>query len=99
GLRFEDVARFLPMQASLTIVGALIVWRCPLNRVGWLLSAAGLISSAHLFAGGYAVQGVFGDTPLPRADIAAWVFSWLGAGYAVCLAFIALSFPDGRLRL
>ncbi|OLC52643.1 MAG: hypothetical protein AUH85_16560 [Chloroflexi bacterium 13_1_40CM_4_68_4] len=86
GLRFEDVARFLPMQASLTIVGALIVWRRSRNP------------SAHLFAGGYAVQGVCGDTPLPRADIAAWVFSWLGAGYAVCLAFIALTFPDGQLR-
>src|SRR2546428_6108576 len=88
GLRFEDVARFLPMQASLTIVGALIVWRRSRNRVAWLLSAAPVTSSAHLFAAGYAVHGVFSDTSLPRADIAAWGFSWLWAGYAVCLAVI-----------
>ena len=98
GLRFEDIARFLPMQASLTVVGALIVWRRPRNRVGWLLSAAAVISSAQLFAAGYAVHGVFGDTNLPRADIAAWIFAWLGAGVALCLALVALTFPDGSLH-
>ena len=98
GLRLEDVARFLPMQASLTVVGTLILWRRPENRVGWLLSTAAALSAVQLFAAGYAVHGVFGDTSLPHPEIAAWIFVWLDGSVALGLGLIGLSFPDGRLR-
>jgi hypothetical protein len=98
GLRLEDVARFLPMQTSFTVVGALIVWRRPRNRIGWFLSAGAVLSAAQLFAAGYAVYGVFGDAELPRPEIAAWIFVWLDSSVALALALIGLTFPDGRLR-
>ena len=98
GLRLEDVARFLPMQMSFTVVGALIVWRRPRNRIGWLLSVGAVLSATQLFAAGYAVNGIFGDLALPRPEIAAWIFVWLDASVALALGLIALTFPDGRLR-
>ena len=98
GLRVQDVSRFLAMQVSLTVVGALIVWRRPHNRVGWFLSAAAVLSAAQLFAAGYAVHGVFGDTPLPRPEIAAWIFVWLDGAVALGLGLTALTFPDGRFH-
>lgn len=98
GLRFEDVAVHMLLQASLTLVGALIVWRRPENRIGWFLSAAALLSAALYLSAGYCVYGLFGAAPVPRPDIAAWLFTWLGGGLGLPLALVALSFPDGRLR-
>lgn len=98
GLRVEDVARFVVLQASLTLVGALIVWRRPGNRVGWFLSAAAVCSAVQLFAAGYAVHGILGDAALPRAELAAWSFAWLGVALGLFLGLVVLSFPDGRFH-
>jgi len=99
GLRFEDIAVHLLLQASLTFVGALIVWRRPEHRIGWFLSAAAVVSAVLYLAGGYCVYGLIGHAPLPRPDIAAWVFTWLGGSLGLPMALTVLSFPDGRLRL
>ena len=98
GLRFEDIAVHLILQASLTFVGALIVWRRPENRIGWFLSAAAVISAVLYLVGGYTVYGLIGHAPVPRPDIAAWVFTWLGGSLGLTMALTVLTFPDGRLR-
>jgi hypothetical protein len=99
GMRVEDAAVHLLLQASLTLVGVLVVWRRPGNRVGWLLSAGALLSAAQFLFAGYSVFGLLSDAPPPRADLAAWVYTWSGAWLGLPLALVALSFPDGRIRL
>jgi hypothetical protein len=99
GFRFEDSARFLLMQASLTFVGALLVWRRPQNRIGWLLSAAALLSAGQYVGAGYATYGLLGGGSLPRADIAAWFYTWSGGWLGIPIGLVVLTFPDGRLRL
>jgi hypothetical protein len=98
GLRFEDIAVHLLLQASLTFVGALIVWRRPENRIGWFLSAAAVVSAVLYLVAGYCVYGLIGHAPLPRPEVAAWVFTWLGGSLGLPMALTVLSFPDGRLR-
>jgi hypothetical protein len=99
GFRVEDAARFLFMQVSLTAVGVLIVWRRPENRIGWLLSVATLLSGGQYLGAGYAVYGLLGSATLPRPDIAAWVYTWSGGWLGIAVGIVALSFPDGRLRM
>jgi hypothetical protein len=100
GFRVEDAARFLFMQVSLTAVGVLIVWRRPENRIGWLLSVAALLSGTQYLGAGYAVYGLLGDgATLPRPDIAAWFYTWSGGWLGIAVGIVALSFPDGRLRM
>jgi hypothetical protein len=99
GMRVEDAAVHLLLQASLTLVGVLVVWRRSGNRVGWLLSAAALVSAAQYLFAGYSVYGLLSDARPPRADLAAWVYTWSGALLSPPLALVALSFPDGHIRL
>jgi hypothetical protein len=99
GMRVEDAAVHLLLQASLTLVGVLVVWRRPGNRVGMLLSAGALLSAAQYLFAGYSVYGLLGDAPPPRADLVAWVYTWSGAWLGLPLALVALSFPDGHIRL
>src|SRR5881628_2328807 len=68
GFRLEDAARFLLMQASLTAVGALIVWRRPANRIGWLLSAAALRSAGQSLGPGNATRALLGGGSLSRLE-------------------------------
>lgn len=98
GLRFEDIAVHLLLQASLTFVCALIVWRRPENRIGWFLAAATVLSAVLYLVGGYSVYGLIGHAPWPRPDIAAWMFTWLGGWLSLPMALTVLSFPDGHLR-
>ncbi|HEY6201632.1 MAG TPA: hypothetical protein VI056_01190 [Candidatus Limnocylindria bacterium] len=98
GLRFEDIAVHLLLQASLTSVGALIVWRRTENRIGWFLSAAAVVSAVLYLVSGYTVYGLIGHAPVPRPEIAAWVFTWLGGSLGLLMGLTVLGFPDGRLR-
>ncbi len=98
GLRPEDVARFVPLQISLTAVAALIVWRRPENRIGWFLSLAAIGNALLIFELGYAVYGLLSEPRLPGPLIAAWLFTWGGGALPMGLGLVALSFPDGSLR-
>jgi hypothetical protein len=81
------------------VVGALIVWRQPGNRMGWVFAGIGLVVAV-----GGALQG-YAENVLPDADhlnpltfLAAWVTAWwwfplLG----LMVIFVPLLFPTGRL--
>jgi hypothetical protein len=84
--------------AVFTLVGALIVWRQPSNRVGWLFAAIGLLWVTGDLAGRYSTYAFLTE----RRE---GVFSWLGAWYGEWFWFVFLMltfsllpqlFPTGR---
>jgi hypothetical protein len=84
--------------AVFTLVGALIVWRQPTNRVGWLFAAIGLLWVTGDLAGRYSTYAFLTG----RKE---GVFSWLGAWYGEWFWFVFLMltfsllpqlFPTGR---
>ena len=99
GANLSDALPILPLPLSSAGVGALIGWRRPGNRVGMLLSLLGLITGAQFLAAGYSIFGSFSDHPLPLTDIAAWLFSWLGAAVGLCADLILFGFPERPLDL
>lgn len=94
----SDVLATLPVLAFAT-VGALIAWRQPRNRIGWLLiataSAAILQSLPKLYAG-LAID--FGWSWLPAPLWIYWVgqYGWLVL-VELFLVLLPLYYPDGRL--
>jgi hypothetical protein len=80
-------------------VGALLVYRRPRNRVGWVLFASGMSSAVQVLVEEYAIYGIVGrTTPLPGALIAGWLESWLWlVGVTLIVTYALLLFPDGSL--
>ncbi len=80
-------------------VGALIVWRQPKNRIGWLLIASGfmavLLSLPRLYAG---LALDLGWHSLPGALWAYWfsTFDWVFV-LMLFLVLVPLYYPDGHL--
>ncbi len=68
-------------------VGALVLWRAPGNRLGWVLSLIGLALLASAFAGALADRGLVAGDAIGGA---LW-FGWL-----VLTGLLFLWFPTGR---
>jgi hypothetical protein len=98
GLRAEDAYPFIAIPLSLCTVGAAIAWRHPRNPIGWLLSTGGVFAALVYLAGAYATYGTLGESRLPYADVAAWVFAWGRTGMAIWIPPVVFLFPDGHLR-
>ena len=84
--------------ASFTLVGALIVWKQPANRIGWLFAAVGLLWLTGDFASSYAYYAVvLSDNSPPLATLAAWYgeFFWL-LWLVSMFSLVPLLFPTGR---
>ena len=84
--------------ASFTLVGALIVWKQPANRIGWLFAAVGLLWLTGDFASSYAYYAVvLSDNSPPFATLAAWYgeFFWL-LWLVSMFSLVPLLFPTGR---
>ena len=81
---------------TFSAVGALIVFRRPGHRVGWIFCIAGLLSALTELATSYAVHADRSRPPLPARDLAASVgnVGWVPALGAI--VFLLLLFPDGR---
>ena len=75
-------------------VGALIADRHPDNPIAWLLCASGLSWVLSSFGQEYTAAALRSD--LPAAGAITWLIGLWGLS-AVCLAFAAIVFPDGRL--
>jgi signal transduction histidine kinase len=79
-------------------VGALILVRQPVNRMGWLLLATGLLTAAAIAVASYGVTAlIFAHGQLPFGIWAAWTFGWLIWLVLVAIPLALLVFPDGRL--
>jgi hypothetical protein len=79
--------------------GALLVYRRPQNRVGWVMFASGTLSAIQVLVEEYAIYGVVGrTTPLPGAVIAGWIESWIWLpGITLIVTYTLLLFPNGAL--
>jgi hypothetical protein len=84
-----NVAVVMVLIASFATVGALLAWKRPGNRIGWLMSAVGLVYAIG------AVGGLLSDVQrtLTATNWVGWI--WLfGIGLAV---YVVLLFPTGTL--
>ena len=93
----SSVAGFFAILA-MSSVGALVAWRRPANRIGWLLLAiafsAIFLDLPRLYAG----VAVYVHPGLPGADWLYWLsqIAWMFL-FAQLLVLLPLWFPDGRL--
>jgi hypothetical protein len=100
GVPVFDVVDVVTYSAFLawTAVGALILSRRPSNRIGWLLSAAGLLMLLGSCALQYALASLLaGWTGLPGGRVAAWLAPWTTVLGLSLWFWLLLLFPDGRL--
>jgi len=83
---------------SFLVVGCLLVVRRPDNRIGWIFTAVGLLTTAAILAEGYVVYAyVTHPGPLPGRVVAAWVYTWIwNPVIMLTVVFPLLLFPTGR---
>ena len=84
--------------AAYSVIGALIVARRPVNAMGWVFSAIGLLAATMLVAGEYAQYAYRTlPRPLPGAIVAAWLPpTAIHALYLSTVILPLLLFPTGR---
>lgn len=84
--------------ASVPLVGALIEWYQPRNRLGRLLLGIGLGTVGGVFAQSWAVHALrASDGSLPGGPFAAWIAAWLFVPSIGAGPWFVASFPSGRI--
>jgi hypothetical protein len=79
-------------------VGALVAYRRPRNRIGWILTVVGLAPTLAFFSSAYAYRGTLTEGGMPADWLLEWISSWLWfPGIAALITFGLLLFPDGHL--
>jgi hypothetical protein len=93
----EDIALTLAF-GSFLVVGCVLVARRPDNRIGWIFTAVGLLTTAAILAQGYTTYAyVTHPGSLPGRLFAAWVFTWIWLPIGMLtVVFPLLLFPTGR---
>lgn len=83
---------------AMSSVGALVTWRRPANRIGWLLLAIAFSAIFLDLPKLYAGVAVYVHPGLPGADWLYWLsqIAWMFL-FAQLLVLLPLWFPDGRL--
>jgi signal transduction histidine kinase len=82
---------------ALPVVGFVLAFRRPANRIGWLFLTAGLALALRTFSHHYGLHALVaapGSWPGGRA--AMWVSNWIWVIPLCMLAFAFLLFPTGR---
>ena len=80
-------------------VGALIIWKLPRHKMGWILCGIGATISLASFFGEYATYALVtraGDPP--GSSAAAWIASWLGVITSALVLLLLIYFPRGEPR-
>jgi len=98
GWNFSDVFDGLA-NLAIPVVGLVLAYRRPANRVGWVFVVAGLGLGLGSFArahGLHALVAAPGSWPAGRA--AMWLANWIWVIPIAMLAFLFLLFPTGQLR-
>jgi len=92
-------APFVVAFTAFMLVGALIVARRPGNPLGWVFSAAGLLTATGLLAQEYAEYSYLTKPGLlPGRIVAVWYTSWYWyPSMGLMFVFTLLYFPTGRL--
>jgi hypothetical protein len=79
-------------------VGALVAFRQPGNRIGWLILLAGATVSYWTVADSYSGRALeLGPEGPPLGEWAAWTVTWIEGLVFAWLAIFALLFPTGKL--
>jgi hypothetical protein len=99
----ELVADMLPTVTwtiAFSLVGAVVAYRRPRHRLGWIFCVVGLSQGLVAFTNEYALYALWtAPGSVPGGPFMAWLTTWDWAGSApVLLTFVPLLFPDGRLR-
>ncbi len=92
GNSIQNLVTSLPYAA----VGIVVIRKLPLNPIGWLLAALGILSVVSTDAGSYALLAHRHGAGLPLGLAAAWLDESFRPA-AVLLPLAILLFPDGRL--
>jgi hypothetical protein len=81
------------------VVGAVLVWYRPENRMSWLFAATGVLLALLEFVEEYADYSyVIAPSPLPLAAVAAWLAAWLWVPTFGFLGLVLLLwFPTGNV--
>jgi signal transduction histidine kinase len=91
---FQDVVNM-----GVPVLGFVLAFRRPANRMGWLFLAAGLALALASFTGPYGLHALrVAPGSLPAGRTAAWLNNWIFVIQAAMLAFLLMLFPNGRLR-
>ena len=98
GARQTHVGLALAFLAYAT-VGALVVFRRPENRIGWLLLLVALGMEIEVLVTEYAAYALVAQPgALPGGEIAAWLAWWIWVpSLVLATTFLFLLFPNGRL--
>jgi signal transduction histidine kinase len=92
--------RLVPLfSQAFVIVGALIVWRRPGNRIGWVAVAIGVSAGLEEFVLGYFSVASFGPhrNSLPLVGVANWLVGWVWLiPVSLTIFFLPFLFPDGK---
>jgi signal transduction histidine kinase len=80
------------------VVGALIVWRRPSNRIGWVCCGIGISWGAEQLALGLYIYSAYFPHPVISATpVLEWLTSWVWIPPVVLtLFFLPFLFPDGQ---
>ena len=83
---------------AFAIVGALIVWRRPANRIGWVCCAIGILWGVEQFVLGYYSYARYARHPaIPGVGLVSWLVSWIWiVPVVLTLVFLPFLFPDGE---
>jgi hypothetical protein len=93
----EDLVLTLAF-GSFLVVGCVLVARRPDNRIGWIFTAVGLLTTAAILVEEYVIYAyVTHPGPLPGRLVAAWVYNWIWLPIGILtVVFPLLLFPTGR---
>lgn len=81
------------------VLGALVAWRRPDNRIGWVYLGIGVGWATYILVDAWATYTLYAEPEaLPGGAIFGWLGSWLsGTMLFVTMAWPLYLFPDGRL--
>ncbi|HVM20388.1 MAG TPA: hypothetical protein VM307_10545, partial [Egibacteraceae bacterium] len=94
---FENTLLLLAF-STYFVVGTVLIARRPDHRLGWVLTAVGVLTAFGVLAESYAYVGlVLRPGQMPGAVFAAWFHNWYWFPLLVLiLLFVPMLFPTGR---
>ena len=83
---------------AFAVVGALIVWRRPRNRIGWVCCGIGILWGAEqLVLGLYVYSAYYPHPVISATHVLDWLTSWVWIPPLVLtLFYLPFLFPDGQ---